>query len=114
MLSKFVILSAVLLAVGGSSAAQAEEKLMVLWPKQRAAHQVTMDDQAAAYKARGQAYVDHLYATGGEEQMPVADDLSMGGEIEPVPINVGQVADMVKATEAKTPSIAAQTAATPH
>ncbi len=116
MLSKFVVLSALMMALGFSSVAKAEEQLMVLWPKQRASHQVTMDDQAAAYKARGQAYVDHLYATGGEEPMPAADDLSMTGEIVPVPINVGQVADMVKATEASsaTPSPDAQTAATPH
>jgi hypothetical protein len=114
MLSKFVILGAVVMALGFSSVAKAEEQLMVLWPKQRAAHQVVMDDHAAAYKARGQAYVDHLYATGGEEQMPPADDLSMGGEIQPVPINVGQVAEMVKATEAKVATPDAQTAATPH
>lgn len=109
MLSKFVVFSAVMMAIGFSSVAKAEEQLMVLWPKQRAAHQVVMDDHAAAYKARGQAYVDHLYATGGEEPMPAADDLSMGGEIEPVPINVGQVAEMVKETDPDT-----QTAATPH
>lgn len=101
---------------GFSVSARAEERLMVLWPKQRASHQATMDEQSAAYKARGQAYVDHLYATGGEEPMEAADDLSLTGEIEPVPINVGQVADMVKATEARSKVAASdtQTAAPPH
>ena len=116
MLNKFIVFGAVILAVGSSSAAQAQERLMVLWPKQRAAHQVVIDDRTAAYKARGQAYVDHLYATGGEEPMPAGDDLSMTGDIQPVPINVGQVADLVKDTEArsKLPSPSAQTAATPQ
>jgi rhamnose utilization protein RhaD (predicted bifunctional aldolase and dehydrogenase) len=115
MLNKFVVTAVVMMAICVSSAAKAEEKLMILWPKQRAAHQIVMDDHTAAYKARGQAYVDHLYDTGGEEPMPAADDLSMGGEIEPVPINVGQVAEMVKATEAKSKVAPdAQTAATPH
>ena len=114
MLNKFVVLGAMVMALGCSSVAKAEEQLMVLWPKQRAAHQIVMDDHAAAYKARGQTYVDHLYATGGEVELPPADDLSMAGEIEPVPINVGQVADMVKATEAASTAPDAQTAATPH
>lgn len=112
MLNKFIVLGGVAIALGLSSAAQAEEKLMVLWPKQRAAHQIVINDHAAAYKARGQAYTDHLYETGGETPMEAADDLSLGGEIDPVPINVGQVADIVKDTQAATPS--AQTAATPQ
>lgn len=114
MFNKFFLSGAVLIAMGLPHAAKAEEKLMVLWPKQRAAHQIVMDDHAAAYKVRGQAYVDHLYATGGEEEMPAADDLGLGGEIEPVPINVGQVAAIVKDTQAASTSPAAQTAATPH
>lgn len=113
MFNKFIVFGAVMMALGLSLPAKAEEKLMVLWPKQRAAHQATIEDHAAAYKARGQAYVDHLYDTGGEEEMPPADDLTLGGEIDPVPINVGQVADIVKDTQAST-SPAAQTAATPH
>lgn len=114
MLNKFVSLMVMVLVLGASVSAQAEEKLMVLWPKQRAAHQVKMDDQAAGYKARGQAYIEHLYATGGEEPMPAPDDLALGGEIQPVPINVGQVADIVKSTPAATTNPASQTAATPQ
>lgn len=110
MLNKSVGLAVVVMAMTLSSVAfAAEEKLMVLWPKQRAAHQNTMDDNAAAYKARGQAYVDHLYETGGET--PMGDDMSQT-EIEPVPINVGQVADMVKEADAPSPDV--QTGATPH
>lgn len=115
MLNKFIVFSAVIMAVGFSSVAKAEEQLMVLWPKQRAGHQVTMDEQSAAYKARGHAYVDHMYTTGGETPMPYGDELSMTGEIEPVPINVGQVADLVKGTEARSqPTPSAQTGATPQ
>jgi hypothetical protein len=116
MVRTFVTFGLMMSVVGFSSAAFAEEKLMVLWPKQRAAHQITMDDQAAAYHARGQAYVDHLYDTAGEEPMPPADDFMGQGEIQPVPINVGRVAEMVKGADAnaKVPSPDAQTAPTPH
>lgn len=116
MLGKFIMLGAVAVVLGFPVVSRAEEQLMVLWPKQRGAHQSVMDEQAASYKARGQAYVDHLYATGGEEPMPENDDLSLTGEIQPLPINIGQVADLVKGTEAKSANTSpdSQTAATPQ
>ena len=114
MLNKLIAVSVIVMALGMSSAARAEEKLMVLWPKQRAAHSETMADHAAAYEARGKAYTDHLYDTGGEEPSEPDADFSMGQDIQPVPINVGQVAEMVKGAEGTTPAPANQTAATPH
>ena len=80
---------------------KSHEKYMVLWPKERAAHQQAMDERAVAYKARGQDYVDHLYATGGETPMP--DDTNMyefegvkEGVIKPQPVDIEQVAKIVK------------------
>lgn len=114
MLNKLIAMTLIVMVLGMASAAQAEEQLMVLWPKQRAAHDVVMADHTAAYEARGQAYVDHMYATGSEEPMEPDADFTMGQEIQPVPINVGQVAEMVKGADGKTADPDAQTAATPH
>lgn len=116
MRTKSSLLALTTLTLVFPSFAQAEEQLMILWPKQRAAHQIVMDDQAAAYKARGQAYVDHLYATGGEEQMPAPDDVSLTGDIRPIPINIGQVANIVKDTPAGSQILSpdTQTSAPPH
>ena len=65
---------AVLLAHFVAAPVQAAE--MKLWPNQRANHQVEMTGQAASYKERGRDYVNHTYATGGEEPMPAAESVS--------------------------------------
>lgn len=83
---------------------QADEQVMNLFPKQRASHQEQVDSYAAHYQERGQAYVDHMYATGGEE--PMEPDTLLVGElkdesIDTVPIDTGEVADLVKQAEDK-------------
>jgi hypothetical protein len=84
--------------------AHAEEKLMELWPNQRAKHFVQSQDAAARYEARGQNYVDHLYTTGGESPIePAADYMADGQpEIDPVPVDVNQVSQIVGTTEGTT------------
>lgn len=79
-------------------AVQADDSLMVPWPKQRAAHQIVIDEHKEAYRARGQDYVDHMYATGGEEPMPdaAASIASIGDGLNPKPVNVEEVAEIVK------------------
>ena len=97
MVSRLVLMAVLALCVA-PSAAQAEEQLLVLWPKQRAAHQEQMDDNAVKYLARGQSYIDHLYATGGEEEMPAPEGF-MDEPLEvsdTVPVNVNEVADIIK------------------
>lgn len=101
MLNKFIaihLMAAVILCAGVSSGLAADEKLMVGWPKQRAEHTQDIADRAASYEARGKAYTEHLYATGGETSidadMSVGEGLSQ--DIDPIPLNVGQIADMVK------------------
>jgi hypothetical protein len=83
--------------------AQADDQLMNLFPKQRASHQEQMDAYAAHYQERGQAYVDHTYATGGEE--PMEPDTLIGDlkdeSIDTVPVDAGEVADLVKQAEDK-------------
>lgn len=81
---------------------QADDQLMILFPKQRASHQEQMDAYSAHYLERGQAYVDHLYATGGEE--PMEPDSLLVTElkddpIETVPVDTAEVADLVKEAE---------------
>ncbi|MBL8637789.1 MAG: hypothetical protein JNN09_04760 [Alphaproteobacteria bacterium] len=83
---------------------QADDQVMNLFPKQRASHQEQVDSYAAHYQERGQAYVDHMYATGGEE--PMEPDTLLVGElkdesIDTVPIDTGEVADLVKQAEDK-------------
>ena len=117
MLNKFIAITFLTVTLGMASAAQAEEQYMNLWPKQRAGHDSVMADHTASYEARGKAYTEHLYATGGE--VPMEPDVEFsGGEIQPVPINIGQVAEMVKSTGDVTvtqqPSPSTQTAATPQ
>ena len=79
-------------------AVQAGDDLMVLWPKQRAAHQIVIDDHQESYRARGQEFVEHMYATGGEEQMPDAEAsiASIGDAVNPKPVDVEEVAKIVK------------------
>ncbi len=90
--------------IGASSPVQAEEQLMNLWPNQRAKHLSASEDAAAKYKARGQAYVDHMYATGGEE--PIAPDtefvVDSASDVDPVRLNIKQVSDIVKDEALKT------------
>lgn len=77
--------------------ARAEEQLMELFPKQRAEHQVTIDQQAAKYQTRGQAFVDNIYANHGEVPMADPEDLFMEmGDIEPEEVNVDEVANIIK------------------
>ena len=106
--SKWVLLVVLAIVSGGSygSVAQADDQLMILFPQQREKHQNTMDEQAAAYEARGQAFVDHLYATGAEESMPVPEgfmdvSLELG---DTVPVNVDEVADIVKESGTSLPA----------
>ncbi len=84
-----------------TSSAQADDQVMNLFPKQRASHQDQMDAYAAHYQERGQAYVDHMYATGGEE--PMEPDTLIGElkdeSLDTVPIDTGEVADLVKQAE---------------
>lgn len=80
-----------------TSTAHAGEKFMALWPKERASHQQDMDERAAAYKERGQEYVDHLYETGGEERMPDnAKMYDLDSPVTPRNVNVDEVAKIVK------------------
>lgn len=114
MTSKWVLLAVLLAGFVGANApvVQADDQLMILYPNQRAKHQFKMDENAANYEARGQAYVDHLYATGGEETMPAPDgfmDESLDVE-DTVPVNVDEVADIVKdsAPSLSAPELSAQ------
>lgn len=94
-LSIFSILTLSLMPV----TAQAEEQLLTLFPKQRAAHQDKMDATQMRYLARGQEYIDHLYATGGEEVMSEPEGFMDEMDIEEsdtVPINVNEVATIIK------------------
>lgn len=108
---------AVLLAVFGASNAQAAE--MKLWPNQRANHQAEMHEQAASYKERGQDYVNHTYATGGEEPMPAAENISAprdysvpgsaaasgnSNDIKARRVDINEVAEIIKSSgDAVTP-----------
>lgn len=94
---KFLGLCLIVVAsfAGFASNVRAEEELMVLWPKQRTAHQATMDAQAQHYQSRGKEYVDHLYATHGEE--PITPDVELvPSEITPEPVQVDDVARIIR------------------
>lgn len=100
MTSKWVVLAVLAAGCVGAFApvVQADDQLMILYPNQREKHQLKMDENAANYEARGQAYVDHLYATGGEESMPLPDGF-MDESLESsdvIPVDVNEVADIVK------------------
>lgn len=78
---------------------QADDELLTLFPKQRAAHQEKIDANQMKYLSRGQEYTDHLYALGGEESMSdpegFMDEVSIE-EGDTVPINVNEVATIIK------------------
>lgn len=103
--SLFVILL-LLFLVGIAPATHAEEQLMNLWPNQRAAHNAEMEADAAQYQVRRQEYTDHLYTTGGEKPMDELDGLhdimSDYPSIEPIPVDVGEVADIIKSSDNQT------------
>lgn len=91
-----------ILSLSASLPAQAGEQLLNLWPNQRASHAADMEGNAAEYHARGQAYVDKMYSSGGESTSAEPEDLHMGAfdgypELTPIPINVGEVANIIKA-----------------
>ncbi|MDD3020949.1 MAG: hypothetical protein PHX61_08245 [Alphaproteobacteria bacterium] len=88
----------------GSLGARAEEQLMNLWPNQRVIHDREMGMQAEEYHVRGQEYVDHLYATGGETPIAESDaihDVLMDVYpiIDPVDVNIDEVATIIKAKD---------------
>ena len=82
-------------------AAHAEERLVDLWPNQRAKHLVKSQENAARYEARAQDYVAHNYATGGEVPIEPADDFMVESqpEIDPVPVDVNQISNIVGKVE---------------
>ena len=100
MVKTFVGLSIMVTLLGFSAVAQAEEQLMPSWPNQRATHQSAIDEKTAAYKARGDAYVDHLYMSGGETQIVAESGALFNSEVEPVPININDVVNMIDQGEA--------------
>ena len=94
---------AVMICVMTVSTAQAEDdRLMNLYPATRGEYLVKSEDAAARYKARGDAYVEHTYATGGEERIaPPADFMAENEPLNTVPVDAGQVADIVKESAAQ-------------
>jgi hypothetical protein len=82
-------------------AVQAEDRLLELWPNQRAKHIIKSQEDAARYEARAHDYVAHTYATGGEVPIEPADDFMADGqpEIDPVPVDVNQISQIVEKTE---------------
>lgn len=93
---RFVIVLAIGLFLASDSA-HAEDQLLNLFPKQRAEHQAKMDNNEGKYLARGQAYVDHMYATGGEEPMTELEDLDLElGDDSTVAIDTAEVAKIIK------------------
>ncbi|HPQ50192.1 MAG: hypothetical protein KDJ26_03520 [Alphaproteobacteria bacterium] len=88
----------------GAVPVQAEEQLMNLWSNQRLIHNREMDMKSEAYRSRGQDYVDNLYATGGEILISDPEwlhpiNLDEYPMIEPVPVDVNEVADIIKAQD---------------
>ncbi len=79
-----------------SGRVMADDQLMILYPHQRESHQNKMDQNALKYQMRGQDYVEHLYATGGEEQISEPDDFMTDLETDTVPVDAGQVANIIK------------------
>lgn len=98
-MSKLYAFCAVLLMLS-PCVAQADEELMNPWPKQRADHQSTIDSKAAEYQSRGYDYVNHQYATGGEEEMPAPEGFMDAPMMEndTVPVNVDEVAKIIKSS----------------
>lgn len=93
---RFVIVLAIGLFLASDSA-HAEDQLLNLFPKQRAEHQVKMDNNEGKYLVRGQAYVDHMYATGGEEPMTELEDLDLElDDDSTVAIDTAEVAKIIK------------------
>lgn len=76
--------------------ARADEQLLNLFPKQRAAHQEKMDANAQKYEARGHDYVEHLYADGSETPMSEMDDLDSLDSSETTPVDAGEVAKIIQ------------------
>ncbi len=97
-------LAAIIAMMGGPRTAQAEERYMTLWPNQRASHQAEIETDAEKYHARGHAYVDHLYDTGGESDITDPDDLHemdlelYPAALQPVDVDINEVAGIVKAS----------------
>lgn len=92
------ILTIILLGISAvTSSAQADE-LLYLFKNQRAQYQELVDERAAEYKARGQEYVDHLYATNGEESMPEPDNMfPLENLVErEKKVDIDEVAEIVK------------------
>jgi|GEM_PF-2231315 len=101
MMKLFIFAAILTVTVPISFSAQAGEESMILFPKTREAYVAKSEEKAAKYISRGKDYVDHIYATGGETQSAPAEDFMMDvsileSEIVPVPVDVGQVADIVK------------------
>lgn len=76
--------------------AQADEQLLNLFPQGREKHQSHIDNNQGKYLARGQAYVDHMYATGSEEPMAEPDDAVLESEADTIPVDVRDVAKIIK------------------
>ena len=94
---KYLLCSVAVMCVSIPFAAKAEEQLMELWPNQRAKYVIKSEENAAKYESRGRDYVAHTYSTGGEEPSQPASDFMHETEpdIEPKPIDVNQVSDIV-------------------
>jgi hypothetical protein len=95
MSSKFLCL-AVISVLAAGHVAQADDKLMNLYPTSRAKYVEKSEYNAAKYKTRGQQYVDHQYDTGGETPMPEDQDVELESEDDTVPVDVNAVANIVK------------------
>ncbi len=92
------------LMVFGSFSVRADEQLMNLWPNQRASHDQEMGIKAQEYQMRGQEYVDHLYATGGESSLQELDSIhdeavDLYPMIDPVEVNIDEVANIIKSKD---------------
>ncbi len=76
---------------------RADEQLLTLFPKQRAAHQAKIDETTVKYLARGHDYVDHLYATSGEEPMSELENMGLEiDESDTVSIDTAEVAKIIQ------------------
>jgi hypothetical protein len=95
-MSRFVFVFAAILVLF-PCVSRADEQLLTLFPKQRAAHQAKIDDTTAKYLARGHDYVDHLYASGGEEPMTEMEDMELDiDDSNTVPIDTAEVAKIIQ------------------
>lgn len=75
------------------------DELMNLYPTSRELHQKKMNENADSYLLRGHDYVDHMYATGGEEDMPLMGD-DLVSEDNVMPVNTDDVARYVGQSKA--------------